>query len=211
MNSTVPRAAVPGKASDPATPSPSIGSGSALLAREAPGAVGWPSPQSHLDVLLQQTREQQLTLSTMADQKANMLMAASALVIPLTVQYLSSPALRWPAVVMILFCVLTLFLATYSVMPRLRHHRQPDPVDPNCNLLFFGTFARMPYAEFTRALGEVMQDPARAYEIQTREIYLHGRHLARHKYRFLAAAYVSFLAGVFVSGLTWVILRLLEP
>jgi hypothetical protein len=170
----------------------------------------FPPPSGQLDSLIQQTRDQQIQLSAMADNKAGMLLAAAALVIPLTVQHLADPSLRWPAVVIIATCIVTIALATFSVMPRPTPGSTGNPGDPGNNLLFFGSFSRMPYRDFLHALSELMRDPSRVYELELREIYLHGLHLARHKYRFLKYAYYAFIGGVVVSSLAWGITHLLS-
>jgi hypothetical protein len=166
-------------------------------------------PSNHLDVLLQQSRAQLSDFSSMADSKANILIAASALVIPMTINYSNMPGLLWPAIIVVVCCVLTIVLATYAVMPR-----PPRGVvsteDADCNLLFFGNYSRLSYAEFVKAMEQSIGEPGRAYELALREIYLHGRHLAGHKYRFLRFAYLSFMAGVVGSVVVWGILQLFD-
>jgi hypothetical protein len=71
----------------------------------------------------------------------------------------------------------------------------PDVLSPKFNLLFFGDFTRLPYAQYEAAMEELLNDTSRVYEAQTREIYLLGIFLARKKYRFLRLAYLSFIAG----------------
>jgi hypothetical protein len=68
------------------------------------------------------------------------------------------------------------------------------------NLLFFGDFVRMPYADFEKSMEEILNDPSRAYEAQVREIYTLGLFLATKKYRFLRLAYLTFLSGLLASG-----------
>ena len=74
---------------------------------------------SHADHLLRQTRVHHIQLSSMADAKANILLTTSLLVITLSVRYLDDPHLMWPTINMLCFSLLTMFLATYVVMPHL--------------------------------------------------------------------------------------------
>ena len=74
---------------------------------------------SHLDHLVRQTRMHHSQLSSMADMKANMLLTMASVVITLSVRYVTEPHLKWATTVLIFFCLLTIGLATYAVMPKI--------------------------------------------------------------------------------------------
>jgi hypothetical protein len=88
-------------------------------------------------------------------------------------------------------------------MPKLSisGKRVPKPSSPGFNLLFFGDFVNMDYADYESAMEEVINDPGRTYQVQVKEIYTMGRFLARKKYHFLRLAYLSFILGLFTSGI----------
>ena len=165
-------------------------------------------PGAHLDHMLRQTRIHHVQLSTMADIKANMLLTVASLVATLAAPNLMNPALRWPVLVLMLFCLITIVLAIYAVMPRFSGHagggRGRDR-SPMFNLLFFGDFVQMPYGEFAEAMEKVLNDPSQLYEAQVREIYALGTFLANKKYRFLRLAYLTFLIGLLSSAATFAI------
>lgn len=160
-------------------------------------------PGANLDHLLRQTRFHHVQLSAMADMKANMLLTLSAVVITLSAPHVLRPDFNWPFLVLIAFCLATVVLAAYAVMPKLplsrKHQPPPDIHNPGFNLLFFGDFTGLDYPDFAAAMEEMMNDPSRVYEAQVREIYLLGTFLAVKKYRFLRLAYLAFIAGLFVS------------
>lgn len=160
-------------------------------------------PAAHLDHLLRQTRSHHAQLSAMADVKANMLLTMSSVVITLATPHLFKPDFKWPVLVLITFCLATVGLAAYAVMPKLPLSRKtrphPDVKSPTFNLLFFGDFTRLDYAEFETAMEEMMNDPSRAYEAQVREVYTLGVFLATRKYRYVRLAYLSFITGLFAS------------
>ena len=139
----------------------------------------------------------------MADTKANMLMTISSVVISLSLPHVFRPDPQWPFIVMIGFCLVTVLLAAYAVMPKLpltpKAQPPPDLQSWNFNLLFFGDFTRLDYPQFEAAMGEMMNDPSRTYEVQVREIYTLGLFLATKKYRFLRLAYLSLIMGLFAS------------
>ena len=165
----------------------------------------------HLDQMLRQTRDHHVQLSSMADMKANMLLTMSAVVITLSAPHVFRTNFQWPFLVLICFCLITVGLAAYAVMPKFppRNQASPDIHDPQFNVLFFGDFVRLDYPRFEAAMEEMMNDPSRAYEAQVRELYVLGVFLSTKKYRFLRLAYVSFLVGIFVSFLLLLILSAL--
>jgi hypothetical protein len=156
-------------------------------------------PGQHLDHLLRTTRAHHIQLSSMADMKANMLLTMSAIVITLATPQVLKPGFPWPFLVLIISSLVTIGLAAYAVMPKMpltqNDQPAPDVLSPKFNLLFFGDFTRLPYAQYEAAMEELLNDTSRVYEAQTREIYLLGIFLARKKYRFLRLAYLSFIAG----------------
>src|SRR5262245_34746105 len=135
-------------------------------------------PGAHLDQMLRQTRAHHAQLSAMADVKANMLLAMSSVVITLAIPHLLKPDFKSPLLVLIGFCLVTVGLAAYAVMPKLPLSRKKQPPPgisrPTFNLLFFGDFTRLEYDEFEAAMEEMMNEPTRTYEAQVREIYTLG-------------------------------------
>ncbi len=161
---------------------------------------------NHLDQMMRQSRAHHVQLSMMADRKANMLLTIASVVITLSVPRIIEPQFMLSAVLLIGFCLLTIVLASYAVMPKhskpSHHHGPPDVHDPGFNLLFFGDFVNLNYNEFKSAMADVMNDPSATYEAMVRELYTLGIFLARKKYRFIRWAYLSFIIGLFTSGIT---------
>jgi hypothetical protein len=128
----------------------------------------------------------------------------ASLVITLAARYITEPQLKWATIVLIGFCLLTIGLATYAVMPKLplqfKGKSRPDVSSSSFNLLYFGDFVKLDYDEFESAMTEVLQDPQRIYAVQIREIYTLGMFLAKVKYRFLKLAYATFITGAFAAA-----------
>jgi amino acid transporter len=159
---------------------------------------------SHLDHMLRQTRMHHVQLSVMADLKANALMAISAVMLTFSAPFIAREQFKWAVIVLMIFCLATILLATFAVMPgtplRIQRNQSTDVHRPDFNLLFFGTFARMGWEQFESAMEEMMNDPSKTYEAQVREVYTLGVFLAAKKYRFLRFAYLAFVTGLFASG-----------
>jgi hypothetical protein len=162
-------------------------------------AMNITQPGAHLDHLMRQTRWHHMQLSAMADMKANMMLTVSSVVVTLSIRYLTDPILKWTAITLILFCVLTILLAAYAAMPKVPIGRHADIKSPTFNILFFGDFAHLNYAEYESAMETIMNNPSQTYEAQVREVYTLGVYLAKKKYRFVRLAYLSFITG-FLSG-----------
>ena len=165
-------------------------------------------PASHLDQMIRQTRAHHVSLSLMADRKANMMLTIASLLIPLSIGFLYDERSHLAAATLIGFCVLTILLAAYAAMPKLKSDNNSetfDLEDTSFNLLFFGSFVRMSYTEYKDAMQKMMNDPNMVYETQIREIYTMGQYLAQKKYRFIQFSYLSFITGVLTSSCIYII------
>ena len=167
-------------------------------------------PSGHLDQMFRQTRVYHAQLSQMADVKASMMLTLASLIATFSIRYLEDPVLRWPVVVLIFFCLLTIVFAAYAVMPKLRLGGRPNLEDPHCNVLFFGIFANLEYDEWVKVMNPLMRDPTRVYEAMLRDIYEMGVYLGRMKYPYIRFAYIAFLVGLVSSTLVFVLAEVLS-
>jgi hypothetical protein len=156
-------------------------------------------PGQHIDHMLKQTRAHHMQLSQMADMKANILLTMSSVVLTIAISYLNDPMLRAGSLTLMAFCLLTISLATYVVMPHITikgdHPEIKDIKGKGFNLLFFGDFSRLTFEEYETNMEQVLRDHSYNYYSQIREIYQLGTFLAKKKYRLLRWAYLSFIAG----------------
>ena len=190
-------------------------SDSAAADRAAPAAVPAFSADiaSYNDQLIRQTRVYHVQLSMMADSKANMLLTISSILVTLSATHLADARYRWPAIVLIAGCLVSVAFAALTTMPKFfRAGDAPKsatmPQAPGFNPLFFGDFTRLSYGEFLRTMEHTMSSASTAYEAQLREIYLLGSFLAQSKYRWLRLGYISFMAGLAGSVAVWVVMTL---
>ena len=164
---------------------------------------------AHLDQMIRQTRAHHVSLSEMADKKANMMLTIASLMIPLSTRFLYDERSHLAAVTLIGFCVLTILMAALAAMPKIRTGKirasKLDLNEVSSNLLFFGTFSQMDYDEYKDAMESMMNDANAVYETQIREIYTMGQYLAQKKYRFVRFSYLSFISGVLISSCIYII------
>jgi len=164
---------------------------------------------AHLDQMIRQTRAHHVSLSSLADRKANMMLTIASLMIPLSTGFLYEERSHLAAVTLIGFCVLTILMAAFAAMPKIKTGKKkiakPDPEDTSSNLLFFGSFTHMSYGEYLDAMEALMNDSNAVYEMQVREIYTMGQYLALKKYRFVQFSYLSFITGILISSTIYII------
>lgn len=166
------------------------------------------NPGGHIDQMIRQTRAHHVSLSSQADQKANMILTIASLIVPLSISFLYDPRTHLAAATMIGFCVLTVLLSAYAAMPKLilsgRRSQQTSPMAPSFNLLFFGSFIDLDYETYKSSMETMMNDHNDVYEAQIKEIYVIGNYLKTKKYRFVNLAYLTFIMGVLVSSAVYV-------
>jgi len=163
----------------------------------------------HLDHMIRQTRDHHVSLSSMADRKANMMLTIASLMIPLSTGFLYEERSHLAAVTLIGFCVLTILMAAFAAMPKIKTNNKrnvkPDIEETSFNLLFFGSFTHLSYSEYKNSMEALMNDSNAAYEMQIREIYTMGQYLALKKYRFVQFSYLSFITGILISSTIYIL------
>lgn len=121
------------------------------------------TPGNEINYLLQQTRVHHMHLSSMADLKANMLLTMASIVVTLAAPQVMKAGSQLPLLVLIGFSLMTILLAAYAVMPKLpftgRQAAAPEVHSPQFNLLFFGDFTGLSYAQFEAEMTRVMGPP----------------------------------------------------
>jgi Family of unknown function (DUF5706) len=139
-----------------------------------------------------------MTLSQMADQKANMVMGAAFVVFTLAVgQVRAGGGMLAPVVVLTSGALVAALCAILAVMPKVG---KPDGgIGADANLLFFGVFTALSEQEFAdRIVAQLGSDEA-TYRTMLRDIHQNGLVLQHKKYRFLGYAYRAFLIGLIAA------------
>lgn len=152
--------------------------------------------------LLRTAMTVQYQLSQMADQKANMVLAATFVIFTITVsQVRLGGAVVAPLLILGGAAFMAALLAILAVLPSVR---VPPRDGGPANVLFFGSFTQLPEEEFVAMLTGVAADQRSIYEAFAHDIYQNGRVLAFKKYRYLGYAYRILLAGLAASFLTFI-------
>ncbi|MBI1198013.1 MAG: hypothetical protein GC203_09120 [Phenylobacterium sp.] len=151
--------------------------------------------------LLRTTQTIQYQLSQMADQKANMVLAATFVIFTVTISLAHAGQKPLPLLVLGASAFAAAVLAIMAVLPSVKTPPRPDGP---ANLLFFGSFTQLSEAQFVDLLLEAVAEPRIMYETFAHDIYQNGRVLAFKKYRYLGFAYRVLLGGLFGSLVAFV-------
>lgn len=156
------------------------------------------------------TARNQINLSSIADNKSNILISVNAIMMSITMTVLvtrfeESPNIILPTLVFLLFCLVTIVFAILSTRPQISSgtFSKEDIKSNKVNLLFFGNFYNMNLADYEWALGELMKNDEHLYSTMIKDQYSLGKVLAR-KYKLLRIAYNVFMFGIIISVLVFV-------
>ncbi|UJH66231.1 Pycsar system effector family protein [Allomuricauda sp. SCSIO 65647] len=165
------------------------------------------SPDRGIQTLFRVTLKNHLTLSDIADTKANILLSVNAIIISVALSNLipkldnpSNEYLIYPTVIFITFSVISMVLAVLATRPNVTSGKftKDDVQQKKVNLLFFGNFHKMSLSEYEWAIQELVKDKEYIYSSLTKDLYFLGLVLNR-KYNILRLTYTIFMIGIVIS------------
>lgn len=146
------------------------------------------------------TQQIHVQLSQMADQKANMLLAATFVIFTLSIGQARAATAPIPLMVLGISAFFSAVFAILAVLPVTRY-----PPGAPTNLLFFGSFTDLSEEEYLDRLTDQLTHDETAYRLMARDIYQNGVVLRRKKYRLLGIAYRIFLIGLTLSFVSFIV------
>lgn len=141
--------------------------------------------------LLRTMQAHHVALSSMADQKASILIGVNSVVFVLVLR--DAGAITLPLAVLAGCSALAAVLCMLAVLPSVGLGRTAGGVP---NLLFFGTFSQMSETEFLHEIDTVLASDASIRHAMARDVYQLGLVLKRKKFRFLGWGYRVFIVGI---------------
>jgi len=162
-----------------------------------PGQREFPPNTVHVIRTAQQIN---VMLSQMADQKANILLAATFVIFTIAIGQVREMAEPLPLLILGGGAFFSAIFAVLAVLPAW-HFRTGGKL----NLLFFGSFSQLSEEEYLDRIIEAVEDDETAFRMMARDLYQNGIVLERKKYRLLGYAYRIFLAGLVASCAAFVV------
>ena len=170
-------------------------------------------PERGIETMFRVALRNHITLSDIADTKANILLSVNAIIISLALSNLlpkldnpSNQYLIYPTIVFILFTVASIILSVLATRPNVTKGKftKEDVENKKVNLLFFGNFHQMKLDDFEWAMDEMMKDRDYLYGSLTKDLYFLGLVLNR-KYNLLRLTYTVFMIGIVASVIAFAI------
>ena len=157
------------------------------------------------------TARNQINLSSIADNKSNILISVNTIIISILLSVLVSrfaeyPNIILPTLIFLLFSLITIIFAILSTRPNISSgtFTKEDIKKKNVNLLFFGNFYNMSLDDYEWGLEEMMRDDDYLYGTMIKDQYFLGKVLAK-KYKWLRIAYSFFMFGLIISVTAYVL------
>lgn len=171
-------------------------------------------PERGIETMFRIASENHITLSSMADTKANIMISINSIILSVVVSVLfrkieEFPHLLIPTLLLVGACLFTIIFAVLSTRPQVSTGKftRQDIEQKKTNLLFFGNFHGMALEDYEWGVKQLMNDRDYLYTSLTKDIYYNGKVLAR-KYRLLRWSFNIFMFG-FVSAIVGFIITLL--
>lgn len=171
-------------------------------------APSLPSPSgysNHAIHLIRTSQQINLALSQMADTKASILMGATFVVFTIAVGQARNGTMPWALGVLALFAFISASCAAFAVLPSVSGPNSAKLNDGKPNKLFFGYFVHMPEDDWTTSILDELHADETIFRTMLHDIYQNGQVLQRKKYRYLSYAYRSFLGGLVLTLVTFII------
>lgn len=169
-----------------------------------------------IETMFRTTSENHVTLSGMADTKANILISINSIILSIIVSVLfrkleEYPQLLVPTLMLVATCLATIVLAILSTRPNVASGQftREDIQQKKTNLLFFGNFHNVELKDYEWGMRQMMKDYDYLYGSMIKDIYFLGKVLSR-KYKFLRLAYTIFMFGFVTSILAFLLAMMMN-
>ncbi|WP_442267654.1 Pycsar system effector family protein [Tenacibaculum sp. ZS6-P6] len=170
-------------------------------------------PERGIETMFRVALRNHITLSDIADTKANILLSVNAIIISMALSTLipkldnpSNGYLIVPTIIFVVFTVISIILSILATRPNVTQGKftKEDIANKKVNLIFFGNFHKMSLQEFEWGMSEMMKDRDYLYGSLTKDLYFLGLVLNR-KYSLLRTTYTVFMIGIIVSVIAFAV------
>ena len=169
-----------------------------------------PEDRTAVDNILRINHGNQMRLGLMADAKANIMITVSSIVFSVTIANLDNEVMKWPLLTFACGCFFTLLFAIFAIIPKTNYPKVKgsEEIDRDShwfNPLFFGHFAHLPIEEYKEDYAQTLMTDDKVYDALAGDIYGQGKVLALSKYKYLKWSYNSFLIGMSVAIIVFIL------
>jgi predicted metal-dependent HD superfamily phosphohydrolase len=170
-----------------------------------------------IETMFRNTVRTHVEFSSMADNKANIMISINTLIIGAIVTVLirkldTNPQLIIPTFMLLLTSLICIVYGVLVTRPKVTSGRftKDDIQNKRTNLLFFGNFYDMNLKDFEWGMLEMMNDKEFLYGSMIKDFYFLGQVLGR-KYKYLRVCYTIFMFGLIASVIAYIIAFMITP
>ncbi|MCB0663202.1 MAG: hypothetical protein KDC24_10715, partial [Saprospiraceae bacterium] len=176
-----------------------------------PSNSGSANAQRTIQTFFRANYRNHINLSSIADNKANIMISVNAILISVIISILSyrnlteaNPMILMPSIIFLVSGLTSLIFAVLSARPKVTslNGKQTPSEEIKKNLVFFGNFVQLDLKQYQEGMDEIFKDDKLLIDNMTRDLYFLGKVLDK-KYRFLSFSYNVFMAGFAVTVLTF--------
>jgi predicted metal-dependent HD superfamily phosphohydrolase len=168
-------------------------------------------PGRGVESMFRLTARNQINLSSIADNKANILISVNSIILTILLTVGSEkisdyPVITVPAIAFLITCISTIIFAILATRPKISSGKftEEDIRNKKVNLLFFGNFYNMKLEEYEWAVKELMADQDYLYSSMIRDQYSLGKVISQ-KYKLIRIAYTIFMVGLILSSILFAV------
>ena len=161
--------------------------------------------RSTVDYMLRTVQQHHVQLSLMVDQKANIMIGATLVLLTLLLGHMARDGVALWSAILSPFALAAAVCALLATMPTVKPIKLSSA---QFNPLFFGHFTTLTQDEYLRYMERLIADDGQVYHAMTKNIYQIGRILHDKKYRYLGWSYRLFLVGIVLAAVSFIAPRL---
>ena len=162
-------------------------------------------------VMIKTTMRNQIDLTSIADNKANIMLTVNALILSIalpefTSQVSENKLILIPMILLTLTCLSSMFYATLVTRPIAMKGDSEIKGDArkNLNLFFFGNFYKMNFPKFKEGMISIFDEEEVLDNAVLMDLFYLGKSLGK-KYARLRITYTIFIAGIALSFLAFLL------
>ncbi len=171
-----------------------------------------------IQTMFRTTSNNHIELSSMADNKANLLITVNSIILSAGLSFLLPYVMAagneryiLPYIVLMFTGLVTITLSILATRPSINSGKftEEDIRNKRTNLLFFGNFHKMQLQDYQWGMSQMIRDKEYLYNTMTMDIYFLGVVLAR-KYRLLRIAYTVFMIGLILVMIAFAVVTIIS-
>ncbi|MDQ3016266.1 MAG: DUF5706 domain-containing protein [Bacteroidota bacterium] len=152
-----------------------------------------------------------IDLSSIADNKANIMLSVNALIITFALPLLGNEIaenrlLLVPTIMLLTVCVVSMVFATLATrpIPMKGYSSMESILAKKSNLFFFGNYFNMSFDEYEKGMNATIADDDILDTTIMRDLFFLGKTLG-NKYTYLRKCYTIFMYGIIITVISFLI------